>query len=218
MLTLFGNSSSGNCYKVRLALAYCSLDYRYVDLDSLHGATRQPAYLALNPFGKIPALAAPGQPLMVESNAIAWWLLRDTPLWPQTATEQQACLAWMFWEQYSHEPKVAVARSWVKLGRDQAQPEAFARLVDDARAALDHMERSLSAQPYLVGAAESLADLCLYAYTHKAGDFGLALTDWPGIHAWCQRLASQDWWPAIEAAPAATSLANALAALEQRDL
>lgn len=216
MLTLFGNSSSGNCYKVRLALAYRALDYRYVDLDSLHGATRKPAYLALNPFGKIPALAARGQPVMVESNAIAWSLLRDTPLWPTELGRQQACLAWMFWEQYSHEPKVAVARSWVKLGRDAQQPEAFAQLCSDARGAFDHMERSLSQQRYLLGETLSVADLCLYAYSHKAGDFGLDLTNWPGLSAWCLRLASLDWWPAIEAFPEPLALEAALATLDER--
>ncbi len=213
MQILFGNSSSGNCYKVRLALAYRGLKYRYVDLDSLHGETRQPAFLALNPFGKIPALLAPPAPLMVESNAIAWWLLRDTALWPSDANAQQDCLAWMFWEQYSHEPKVAVARSWVKLGRDRSQREAFAQLRSEARGALDHMERNLSRRPYVLGTGLSVADLCLYAYSHKIGDFGLDMADWPGIAAWCDRLAGLAWWPAIEASPEPVSLATALASL-----
>lgn len=211
MITLFGNATSGNCYKVRLALAYRGLPYRFVDVDSLHGQTRRPDFLALNPFGKIPALAETGQPLMVESNAITWSLLEGTPLWPQTPRARQNCLAWMFWEQYSHEPKVAVARSWVKLGRDREQPDAFAVLRQEAHAALDQMERVLSSQPYLVGHAISAADLCLYAYSHKAGDIGLDLADWPGLAAWCQRLAGLDWWPAIKDHPTPTALDEALA-------
>ncbi len=213
MYTLFGNATSGNCYKVRLALAYRGQPYRYVDVDSLHGQTRSPAFLAFNPFGKIPALAQSGQPPMVESNAIAWSLLEATPLWPDDARARQSCLAWMFWEQYSHEPKVAVARSWVKLGRDREQPQAFATLRDEASGALDHMERLLSKQPYLIGDAVSVADLCLYAYSHKAGDIGLDLAGWPGLQAWCQRLSAQPWWVTIDDHPTPLALDEALAGL-----
>ena len=144
-------SASGNCYKVRLGLSRLGQDYHYYDVDSLNGETRSSAFLAINPFGQIPALKLEDGQVLLQSNAILQYLCRDTELWPDEALAQQEVLAWLFWEQYSHEPKIAVARSWVKRGDDQRDPAGFETLKQGGAVALAYMEASLIKQDYRGG-------------------------------------------------------------------
>jgi glutathione S-transferase len=201
--TLYSMQDSGNCYKVRLLAALLGLPLRLVDTDSRDGSTRKPEFLAINPNGKVPALILPDGRLLAESNAMLLHLAEGARYLPTDPYERALCYQWLFFEQYSHEPYVAVVRSWCHLipgGR-----ETYAERIPDLRArgykALDVMETRLGKNDWLAGAAFSVADIALYAYTHVAhqGDFDLAR--YPGITAWLKRIAAGpghvdiDWRP-----------------------
>jgi glutathione S-transferase len=201
--TLYSMQDSGNCYKVRLLAALLGLPLRLVDTDSRDGSTRKPEFLAINPNGKVPALILPDGRLLAESNAMLLHLAEGTRFLPTDSYERALCYQWLFFEQYSHEPYIAVVRSWCYLipgGR-----ETYAERIPDLRArgykALDVMETRLGKNDWLAGAAFSVADIALYAYTHVAhqGDFDLAR--YPGITAWLKRIAAGpghvdiDWRP-----------------------
>ena len=192
MLTVYGMKSSGNCYKVQLLLEQLGRPYRWIDVDSAAGETRTPQYLAMNPNGKVPLLeVAPGR-WLAESNAILCYLAEGSPLWPQEAWGRAQVLQWLFFEQYSHEPYIAVAR-FICLWLD-AQHERRAelpRLRERGTQALAVMERQLQAQPFIAGAQYSIADIALFAYTHAAADGGFELAQYPQVQAWLQRVREQ---------------------------
>jgi len=192
MLTVYGMKSSGNCYKVQLLLEQLGRPFRWVEVNSAAGETRTPQYLAMNANGKVPLLeVAPGQ-WLAESNAILCYLAEGTPLWPQDAWGRAQVLQWLFFEQYSHEPYVAVAR-FICLWLD-AQHERRAelpRLRERGAQALAVMERQLQAQPFMAGTQYSVADIALFAYTHAAADGGFDLAHYPQLQAWLQRVRQQ---------------------------
>ena len=193
MLTLHDFLDSGNGYKVRLVLAQLGIPYRLVEHDILRGATRTPDFLSKNPNGRIPTLELEDGTCLAESNAIVWWLARDTPLWPADRLEQARTLQWMFFEQYSHEPYVAVLRAWKHVGFG-ISPERLARVPEleaKAHAALGVMESHLKSHAYFVGERYGLADVALYAYTHVAEEGELSLAAYPAVRAWLDRVAAQ---------------------------
>jgi len=192
MLTLYDFLSSGNGCKARLALHRLEIPFRRVELDIMAGATRTPAFLAKNPNGRIPALELDDGTVLAESNAILWYLAEGTPLLPQGRLARAQALQWMFFEQYSHEPCVAVARLILHLlPADHPRRAELPRLHERGHQALAVMEQRLAAAPFLVGDALSIADLALYAYTHVADEGGFGLDRYPAVQAWLARVAAE---------------------------
>jgi len=192
MLKLYDNLDSGNAYKVRLALAHLELPFERVALDTDSGETRTPGFLAKNPNGKIPALELASGDVLCESDAILFYLAAGTALLPEDNLERARVLQWMFFEQYSHEPYIAVSRHLLKHLELAEERRA---LVESKREpgyrALGVMEGHLADRSFFVAERFTVADIALYAYTHVAdeGDFDLA--DFPAIRRWLARVASQ---------------------------
>ena len=192
MHVVYGNSDSGNCYKVKLALEQLALPYRWVETDSVAGATRTPEFLAKNPNGKVPLLELEDGSFLPESNAILWYLAEDTELAPTGRLGRAHALQWMFFEQYSHEPYVAVARSIMRyLAPDSPRRAELPRLRERGHQALAVMERQLARERYFVDEVYSIADIALFAYTHCAEDGGIELAPYPAIRAWLERVRMQ---------------------------
>ncbi|HYG06072.1 MAG TPA: glutathione S-transferase family protein [Stenotrophomonas sp.] len=190
-LTVYGMSTSGNCYKVRLLLEQLGSRYAWEEIDSAGGQTRTPEYLAKNPNGKVPMVERDDGRVLVESNAILYWLAEGTPYLPGDAWQRAQALSWMFFEQYSHEPYVAVARfvrGWTPL--DSPRRAELPRLHERGAAALDVMEQHLRQQAWFSGSAYGVADIALFAYTHCAGDGGFQMARWPSVGDWLQRVAA----------------------------
>jgi len=188
--TVYGTAASGNCHKVRMALDILGLPYEWREHDVVKGETRTPEFLAMNPNGKVPVLAIDDTTFLPESNAILWYLGEGTSLVPADRLERAHALQWMFFEQYSHEPAVAVARfirCFLKKGDDPRLPELKRR----GDAALAVMERHLATHDYFAGSGLSVADLALFAYTHKAEDGGFELGRTPAVSAWLARCRRQ---------------------------
>jgi len=192
MFTVFGMSDSGNCYKVRLALEQLALPYRWVEIDSTRGETRTPEFLAMNPNGKVPTLQLEDGSFLAESNAILNYLAEGTRLLPAGRPERARVLQWMFFEQYSHEPYVAVARAILRYQPpDSPQRAELPRLLERGAHALSVMEQHLEREPFLVAGRYSIADIALYAYTHCAADGGFELSAYPAVSTWLARVKSQ---------------------------
>lgn len=187
MLTVFGDIRSGNCLKVKWMLDWLRRDYRWIETDIMSGGSRTPEFLSLNSAGQVPTLLLEdGRPL-AQSNAILLHLGEGTDLIPANPYDRARMLEWMFWEQYSHEPYVAVARfQRVYAGKtaDQVEP----RLMERGVAALDRLEAALTDRAWLAGDAVSLADLALVAYTRVAHEGGFDLAPLPAVRAWIQRV------------------------------
>lgn len=186
-MKIYGDSISGNCLKVKWVADLLGVAYDWIETDVLVGATRTPAYLAMNPAGQVPLVVFDdGRPL-AQSNAIILHLAEGSALIPADAYDRARMLEWMFWEQYSHEPYIAVARFQVRyLGKAAADLEP--RLVERGRAALRRLEDGLAERPFLAGAGLSLADVALVAYTRVAHEGGFRLEDWPKVCAWIERV------------------------------
>ena len=202
--TLYSMQSSGNCYKPRLLMHQLGLPFRLVDIDTRDGATRTPEFLALNPNGKVPLLVLPDGRTLAESDAMLLHLAEETPLLPADRYERALCYQWLFFEQYSHEPNIAVARSWLHLipeGRARLGEEELAALHGRGHMALRVMEHRLRETSWLAGSAYSIADIALFAYTHVAGEGGFDLDPYPRILGWLDRVRQtpgfvpMDWRP-----------------------
>jgi glutathione S-transferase len=192
MFTVYGMSDSGNCYKVRLALEQLALPYRWIEVDPARGETRTPEFLAMNANGKVPTLELEDGTFLPESNAILHYLADGSRLLPAGRVQRARVLQWMFFEQYSHEPYVAVARAIVRYQPpDSPRRGELARLLERGGQALAVMQRHLEHEPFFVDARYSIADIALYAYTHCAGDGGFELSAYPAIESWLARVKSQ---------------------------
>ena len=191
-MLLYNSAVSGNCYKVRLLLAHLALEYETVDVSVVERSNRAELLGDLNPALRVPTLVLDdGRPL-AESNAILWYLGDGTEYVPEGRYERAQVLQWQFFEQYQHEPYIAVVRFWLAYS---GTPEAFADQVPakmkGGYAALDAMERHLAAREFLVGGGYSIADISLYAYTHVAHEGGFDLDRYPAIRSWLESVASQ---------------------------
>ena len=192
MLTLYDYLSSGNGYKCRLLLAQLGIPYRRVELDIMQGETRTPQFLARNPNGRIPALELEDGTVLSESDAILFYLAEGTPYLPDDRLGRAQVLQWLFFEQYSHEPFIAVARFICHLlPPDTPRRAELPRLDQGGHAALGVMERRLAEHPFLVADRYTIADIGLYAYTHVAGEGGFDLAGYPGVRAWLVRVAEE---------------------------
>lgn len=185
---LIGHPASGNVYKPQLLLALLGKEYT---LDPIKWGTPEiaaPEFLALNPAGRVPVLQDGGFTLP-ESNAQLYYLAQGTPYWPEDVKQQSQVLSWLFWEQYSHEPFIAVIRYLRHYGAPGPETErTIAERTPGAKAALDLLEMALGQTEWLVGDQMTIADIALYAYTHVAHEAGFPLDEYPNIRAWIGRI------------------------------
>ncbi|WP_163267873.1 glutathione S-transferase family protein [Chelativorans alearense] len=189
-MKLYGMTDSGNCYKPRLLLAKLGIPFEHVETSSRDGTTRTPGYLARNPNGKVPLLELDDGRYLSESNAILLYLAEGTRFLPADAYERALVHQWLFFEQYSHEPNIAVRRSLIRYPERAAMatPERMAATLEAGNRALGVMERQLSRTPFLVGDPLTVADIALYAYTHDAEVGGYDLGAFPAVSAWLKRV------------------------------
>jgi glutathione S-transferase len=194
MLTLHQMQMSGNCYKVRLVAHQLGIPLRLIDYPVVGTATRTPEFLNLNPNGKTPVLEFEDGRVLPESGAILSHLSDGTRLQPESKWDRACMLQWMFFEQYSHEPYIAVSRYWHKFAPLQ-EFEKKRHLVPEwhakGNAALGVMEAHLKSHDWFAGKDYSIADIALYGYTHCAADGGFDLSGFPAVSAWTSRVASQ---------------------------
>ncbi len=193
---------SGNCYKVRLAACQLGVKLTLRDYGLLEGATRQPDFLAKNPNGRVPLLELDDGRTLAESDAILFYLSEGTRLLPDERWQRAEVLQWMFFEQYSHEPYIAVARFWLAFAPKQ-ELEKKRHLVPEwhsrGNAALGVMQTHLSRHDWFAGGRYSIADIALYGYTHCAADGGFDLGAYPAVDAWLRRVAGEPGHIPLEA-------------------
>jgi glutathione S-transferase len=182
-MKIYGDTSSGNCLKVKWVCDHLALPYTWIAVDTLKGETRTAEFLKLNGAGQVPAIELDDGRALAQSNAIIRYLARDSRLIPQDAFAQGKMDEWLFWEQYSHEPYVAVCRFqmfYLKKPASDLDPEKVKR----GYAALTRMERQLAITPFLVGEAVTLADISLLAYTRLAHEGGFDLDGYAALRRW----------------------------------
>jgi len=190
MLSLYGMSSSGNCYKPRLLLAKLGRPFRHVEVNSITGETRTADFLARNPNGKVPLLEFEDGRVLAESNAMLLYLAEGTRFLPVDAYERALVYQWLFFEQYSHEPFIAVRRALIVYPERAAQatPEHMARLLEGGNRALTVMDGQLARTRFLAGDTLSIADIALFAYTQDAALAGYDMERFPQVAAWLDRV------------------------------
>ncbi len=207
MYTLYSMQRSGNCYKVRLALAQLEIPYRLAEVDLLKGESRTPEFLAKNPSGRVPLLeVAPGR-YLPESNAILWYIAGGSPLATENRLDRAEALQWMFFEQHSLEPNLGAARFWLTLvkGGRELQSHALEDWLEKGYQALSVMEKHLATHRFFAADRYTIADIALYAYTHCAEESDFDLATFPAIRRWLKRVADQprhitmDWQPPANA-------------------
>jgi glutathione S-transferase len=208
--TLYSMQTSGNCYKPRLLMHLLGIEFRLVETDTRTGATHTPEFAALNQNERVPLLVLPDGRRLAESNAMLLYLAEGTRFTPLDRYDRGLCNQWLFFEQYDHEPCIAVARSWLHVfpeRKGKATPEQIATWQKKGHHALAVMEGRLATHDWLAGSACSVADIALYAYTHVAADGGFDLAPYPGINRWIRRIAAEpghvtlEWTPQVGADP-----------------
>ena len=186
-ITVFGDSISGNCLKVKWTADRIGVPYRWVETDILKGESRTADFLARNPAGQVPLVVLEDGRALAQSNAIILHLAEGSDLVPKDSYERAKMFEWLFWEQYSHEPYVAVARfQMAYLGKAAADLDP--KVVERGKAALARLEMALEASPFLVGHDLTLADIALVAYTRVAHEGGFDLSDYPATQRWIGRV------------------------------
>jgi glutathione S-transferase len=190
-MLLYNSEVSGNCYKVRLLLAQLGIGYEREELSVVDRSNRESVLGELNPALRVPTIVLDDGRVIAESNAIIYYFANGTPYLPDDPFERAKVLQWLFFEQYSHEPYIAVVRFWVAFA---TSPPAAAEI--EARRttgylALDAMERVLRREQFFVGGRYTIADIALYAYTHVASDGGFDLESYAAVREWLSRVADQ---------------------------
>ncbi len=204
MLSVYGDLLSGNCYKVKLLLHRLERPHRWIHVDILKGETHAPGFLERNPNGKIPVLELEDGRFLFESNAILYFLAHGTPFLPADPWQRAQVLQWQSFEQYSHEPYIAVARYIAKyLGLPEQRRAEYESKRAGGEKALGVMEHHLEANRYFVGDTLTVADISLFAYTHVADEGGFDLHGYPAVRGWIAR---------IQADPSHLGMAEAVAA------
>lgn len=200
-IELYGDSISGNCYKLQLACAQLDVDYTWHEVDILAGATRSEKFLAMNPNGKVPLMALPDGHYLSESNAILSYLAEGSVLAGESRFERANVLRWMFFEQYSHEPYIATSRFIIRyLGRPEEREGDLESRKGGGYQALDVMEQELGDSDFIANGKYSIADIALYAYTHVADEGGFDLDGYPAVNAWLRRVENQPGYVAMRKA------------------
>ena len=192
-MILYSMPSSGNSYKVRLLLALLGRDVTRIDVEYGSPALESAHAQGRLPFDRVPVLVLEDGTALPESNAILCYLGADTPFMPTDPVARAQMLGWMFWEQNQHEGVIAVRAGLLHYPhrKPEATPERLAELLSRGQAILQHMEDHLSTRDWLVGGAPTLADLCLYGYTHSAGTRGgFDMAPLPHLRGWCDRIAA----------------------------
>ena len=191
-IEIYGDSISGNCYKLQLACSQLAIDYTWHELDILAGETRTAEFLAMNPNGKVPLLKLPDGRCLAESNAILFYLAEGNLLAGRDRFETASILSSMFFEQYSHEPYIATSRFIIHyLGNPADRQDELKAKQAGGYMALDVMEGELSDNDFIANNAYSIADIALYAYTHVAHEGGFDLANYPSINSWMDRVRKQ---------------------------
>jgi glutathione S-transferase len=192
MITLYGMSDSGNCYKLQLLMANLGREYAWEEIDVLRGENLSPEFLAMNDRGKVPVMKLDDGRTMSESNAILHYLAEGSELLPADPWDRAKTLQWMFFEQYSHEPYIAVARFIRRfLAPDHPRRASLDALTASGNEALAAMERHLCRLPWFGGERYTIADIALFAYTHVAEDGGFDLGGYPHVERWIKRVQAQ---------------------------
>lgn len=192
MLRIYGDIQSGNCYKVKLLCLLLDIQHEWVHMDIVAGDTRNELFLQKNPNGKVPVISLDSGRNLWESNAILNYLAEGGPLLPQDPLQRATVLQWQFFEQYSHEPYIAVARYINKyLGLPAERVDEYHEKQAGGHKALAVMEQHLAICPYFVGETMTIADISLYAYTRVAHEGGFDLSAYPGINRWFARIEAQ---------------------------
>jgi glutathione S-transferase len=202
--TLYSMQESGNAYKPRLLMHLLGVPFRLIETDPRKGQTRNAEFLSLNPNGRVPLLILPDGRKLSESNAILIYFAEGTKYLPADRYERALVNQWLFFEQYEHEPQIAVARSYLHTYPDRrakVTPELLASWQTRGGHALSVMEKRLADNDWLVGYGYTIADIALYAYTHVAHEGGFDLSKYPGISRWLARVAAErrhvplEWTP-----------------------
>jgi len=191
-MKVFGDIASGNCYKVKLVLEQLAVPHEWRHVNILEGETKRPEFLRISPHGKIPVLLLDGGDTLSESNAIIDYLAEGSDLYPSDRLTRARVLQWQFFEQYSHEPYIAVARYINKyLGLPESRRHEYESKQGGGMRALQVMEQQLKRTSYLAGEHYTVADISLYAYTHVADEGGFDLSTFPAVAAWLSRVKAQ---------------------------
>jgi glutathione S-transferase len=189
-MILYDNNWSGNCYKVRLLCSHLGLPIERRELSVVDRSNRPEILGGLNPALRVPTVVFDDGRVLAESNAIIFYLAEDTPYLPEDRFERAQVLQWMFFEQYDLEPNIAVARFW-KLAGITPDPVALDAKVNGGYKTLDALDGYLRDRSFLVADQYTIADICIYAYTHVADQGGFDLSDRPAVRAWIERVAVQ---------------------------
>jgi glutathione S-transferase len=188
---LYNSQVSGNCYKVRLLFAHLGIAYEREEVDVVDRSNRAELLGDKNPAQRVPTLVLDDGRSLGESGAILWYFGEGTRFVPEDRYERAQVLQWMFFEQYDHEPAIAVVRFLVAFSGREPDPQVVEQRTKQGYRALGAMERHLDGRSYLVGDAITLADIALYAYTHVAHEGGFSLEDYPAVRAWLARVEAE---------------------------
>ncbi|MCK5662920.1 MAG: glutathione S-transferase family protein [Thiotrichaceae bacterium] len=191
-MKIYGDIQSGNCYKIKLLLSFLDVEYEWIHVDILAGGTKSASFLSKNPNGQIPVLELEDGRFISESNAILNYLASGSRYLPEDNYGRVKVLQWQFFEQYSHEPYIAVARYIAKyLGLPDERKSEFESKQEGGHKALTVMENQLAKTPYLVGENLTIADISLYGYTHVAHEGGFDLSKYSAIQGWLYKISQQ---------------------------
>jgi glutathione S-transferase len=189
-ITIYGSAVSGNCLKPKWVAQFVGVPVEWIETSSFDGSTRTPEFLAMNPAGQVPLVILPDGRRLAQSNAIMVYLAEGSALIPSDAYDRAKMFEWLFWEQYSHEPAVAVRIARLHFLK-QREADLDPALKTKGEAALARMELQLEDTPYLVGDKLSLADIALIAYTRRAHNGGFDLARYPAVQAWIKRVETE---------------------------
>ncbi|WP_375753773.1 glutathione S-transferase family protein [Vibrio sp. HN007] len=192
-MVVYGDLQSGNCLKVKMLLSFLGIDHQWKHVNILNSETKTPEFLALNPNGKIPTVVLDDGRVLSESNAILGYFAEGTSYLPKDNYQKAKVYEWLFFEQYSHEPYIAVARFIKKYqGLPESRLEEYQSLQSGGHKALQIMEQQLDKSPFLVGDNMTIADIALYAYTHVSDEGGFDLENYPKIQRWITSIHRMD--------------------------
>ncbi|MCL1068576.1 glutathione S-transferase family protein [Shewanella olleyana] len=191
-MTVYGDEKSGNCYKIKLTLNLLNINYQWQNVDLMKGETKTAEFLAKSPQGKLPIIELADGRVLAESNAIIGYLAKDSMLIPNDEFDKALMYQWMFYEQYTHEPCIAVAR-FIQLYQNMPaeRQSEYEALHAKGGQILTLLNEQLSDKPFVIGSQFTLADIALYAYTHVAHEGGFDLIHYPNINKWLEQVSKQ---------------------------